>query len=107
VSTPSLLRLRRFGNAGALADALIADPSLPEQHHLAQQAALDQARGPFSAPIAAELAGNGWRSNDLILGAPSIRVAWVRDHGPLPSVRGVSDPDVLLALGEIDRVRPK
>jgi glycosyltransferase involved in cell wall biosynthesis len=107
VSTPSLLRLRRFGNASALADALIADPSLPEQHHLAQQAALDQARGPFSAPIAAELAGNGWRSTDLILGVPSIREAWVRDHGPLPSVRGVSDPDVLLALGEIDRVRPQ
>lgn len=38
---------------------------------------------------------------------PSIRDAWIREHGPLPQVRGVDDPDMLLALGEIQRTRPE
>jgi hypothetical protein len=49
----------------------------------------------------------GWQADDLILGVPSIREAWVREHGPLPQVRGVDDPDMLLALAEIERTRPE
>lgn len=72
-----------------------------------QQAALDGAFGPFSAPLAAELRRLGWQADDLILGVPSIREAWVREHGPLPQIRGVDDPNMLLALGEIERTRPE
>lgn len=105
--TPSLLHLRRFGNASALADAFAGDPDLGERDVHAQQAALDGAFGPFSAPLAAELRHLGWQAEDLILGVPSIRDAWIRQHGPLPRVRGVDDPNALLALGEIRRTRPE
>lgn len=105
--TSSLLHLRRFGNASALADAFRTDPDLAARDVRTQQTALDGALGPFSAPLTAELRRSGWQADDLILGVPSIREAWVREHGPLPQVRGVDDPDLLLALGEIQRSRPE
>jgi len=105
--TSSLLRLRRFGNAAALTATFDADPALRDQDFLTQQAALDRSLGPFSAPLTAELSRLGWQASDLILGVPSIREAWVRQHGPLPRIARVEDPDVLLALGEIIRLRPE
>jgi len=105
--TSSLLRLRRFGNATALAAAFDVDPSLRDQDVATQQAALDRSLGPFSAPLTTELSRLGWQASDLILGVPSIRAAWVREHGPLPRIARVTDPDVLLALGEIARIRPE
>jgi hypothetical protein len=106
LSGPSLLRLRRFGNAAARDAAYAADPALVDADVAAQQAALDGSLGPFSAPLAAELRALGWDASDLILGVPAIRDAWVRAHGPLPEVPGVTDPDALLAIGEIRRVDP-
>ena len=101
-----MLRLRRVGNAAALADAFAAEPSLGERDIATQQQAIDEARGPFSAPIPAELRRLGWEADDLILGVPSIREAWVREYGPLPRISGIADPDVLLAVGEVLRRRP-
>lgn len=103
----SLVYLRRLGNSGVLADALARDPALEGRSVDEQQAALEQANGPFSAPMARELARLGWDSSELILGVPSIRAAWVREHGPLPEVPGVTDPDVRLAVGEILRRSPE
>jgi spore maturation protein CgeB len=102
----SLLRLRRFGNANALADVMAADTEFAQRDFAEQQAVLAGATGPFSAPIAAELTRNGWDATDLVLGVPSLREAWVRDHGPLPHIRGVDDQDTLFAIGEILRRRP-
>lgn len=104
--TDSLLRLRRAGNATAVADAYAADPGLVDRDAATQQRAIDAARGPFSAPLAARLRGHGWDASDLILGVPAVRSAWVREHGPLPDIKNIDDPDVLLAIGEILRTRP-
>lgn len=104
--TAALLRLRRVGNAAAVADAYDADPELSDRDLATQQRAIDAARGPFSAPLAVSLRGHGWEADDLILGVPAVRSAWVREHGPLPTVRNVEDPDALLAIGEILRTRP-
>jgi hypothetical protein len=70
------------------------------------QSVLDAAHGPFSSPLVAELAALGWETSELILGVPELRNAWVREHGPVPSRPGISDPDVLLALAEARRLRP-
>ena len=106
MSSPSIVYLRRLGNARALADALAQDPDLPSRSVVDQQRALDAAHGPFSAPMATELRALGWDASELILGVPSVRDAWVREHGPLPDVPGVEDPDVRMAVGEIVRRRP-
>jgi len=106
VPTASLLRLRRFGNASARDAAYLADPGLIDRGFTAQQNALDGALGPFSAPLASELQQLGWDASDLILGVPAVREAWIREHGPLPEVAGVTDLDARLAIGEIRRRRP-
>lgn len=106
MSTPSIVYLRRLGNARALVDALEQVPDLADLPFAEQQAALTATLGPFSAPIVAELRLLGWDASELILGVPSIREAWVREHGPLPQVPGVEDPDVRLAVGEVLRRRP-
>ena len=103
---PSLLRIRRFGNAAARDATYAADPTLSEQDFRTQQRALDRSLGPFSSPLAAELVRLGWDASDLVLGVPSVRAAWIREHGPLPRVPGVHDVDALLAIGEIRRLRP-
>ena len=104
---PSLLRIRRFGNAAARDAAYAEDPALSQKDVGSQQAALDGSLGPFSTPLAAELRTLGWDAADLILGVPAIRDAWIREHGPLPEVPGVDDPDSLLAIGEIRRSAPE
>ena len=103
---PRILRLRRFGNRAALEAAHTADPELTHRTVVEQQAALDAAHGPFSVPLVRELAELGWDTSELILGVPSIRDAWEREHGPIPPVAGIEDPDVLLALAEARRFRP-
>jgi spore maturation protein CgeB len=103
-SRKTLLRLRRFGSRealGALATGPVGDAGVAEV-----QAALDATRGPFSSPLVPELRVLGWDAHDLILGVPAVRAAWEREHGPVPAVRGVSDPDVLLALAEARRLAP-
>ena len=101
----TLLRLRRFGSREAIAHL----PQRPEGASggvAAVQAALDAAHGPFSAPLVPELRALGWDAHDLILGVDAVRDAWEREHGPVPPVPGITDPDVLLALAEAKRLRP-
>ena len=106
VASSTLVYLRRIGSAGPLADAIANHPDLAEWSVSEQQHAIDAARGPFSAPVATHLRTRGWHVSELILGVPSIREAWIRENGPLPAVPGVENPDLLLALAEIRRVRP-
>jgi hypothetical protein len=102
----TLLRLRRFGDAAVRDAALAADPGLHTRSLDEVQAALDAAHGPFSSPLVPALRELGWDAHDLILGVPAVRQAWEREHGPIPAVRGVADPDVLLALAEARRLQP-
>jgi hypothetical protein len=106
VANARLLRLRRFGNAGALQDAFLRDPDLPLRSVADQQAAFDRAHGPFSSPLIPEMRRLGWDATELVLGAPSIRVAWEREHGALPPTPTWMDDDTRLAVGEIQRIRP-
>ena len=106
MSRPSLLRIRRFGNAAARDAALSGNLEAATASVRAVQGILDAGLGPFSAPLVPELRSLGWEAHDLIVGVAEVRAAWEREHGPLPQVRGVSDPDVLLALAEIRRLRP-
>lgn len=104
---PRLLRLRRFGNASVRDAALAADPTLRDRSFTDIQVALDAGHGPFSSPLVPELRSLGWEAHDLILGVPAVREAWQREHGALPPVAGVSDPDMLLALAEARRLKPE
>lgn len=104
---PSLLRFRRFGNAASRDAALAARPEVVDKGVVAVQAILDAAHGPFSSPLVPELRALGWDAHDLILGVPAIHQAWEREHGPVPSIPGVSDPDVRLALAEARRLQPE
>jgi spore maturation protein CgeB len=103
---PTLLRLRRFGNATVRDGILAADPGLRDRSFAEIQTALDAGHGPFSSPLVPALQDLGWSAHDLILGVPAVREAWEREHGPVPAVPGVSDPDVLLALAEARRTQP-
>lgn len=103
---PSILYLRRIGNALPVADALERHPDLPEWRVEDQQQALNRSGGPFSAPMVDALQELGWDSYELILGVQSIRDAWTREYGPLPDVPGIDDPDARMAVGEILRRRP-
>jgi hypothetical protein len=100
---PTLLRLRRFGSRDALADPSteMAAAGVAEV-----QGALDARRGPFSSPLVPALREFGWDASDLILGVPAVREAWEREHGRVPAVPGIEDPDVLLALAEAQRLQP-
>ena len=104
--SPTVLRLRRFGDAKARDEALAARPGAEELSFLALQELLDRGHGPFSSPLIPELGALGWNAHELILGVPSVRRAWERDHGPIPEVRGIVDPDILLAIAEARRIRP-
>lgn len=106
MSGPSIVYLRRVGNAGPAANARAHNPDFGSLSVVEQQRLIDAERGPFSAPITAHLDHLGWSTSDLILGVPTIREAWIREHGPLPEVRGVDSPDLRLAIGEILRKRP-
>lgn len=101
----TLLRLRRFGSREAIAH-LTSEPGLATGGLADVQAALDAAHGPFSSPLVPELRALGWDAHDLILGVDAVRAAWEREHGPVPSVPGITDPDVLLALAEARRLQP-
>ena len=102
----TILRLRRFGNARARDAALAARPGGEELSVTEQQELLDRGHGPFSSPLIPELGALGWDAHELILGVPSVRRAWEREHRSVPDVRGVDNPDALLAIAEAQRVRP-
>lgn len=106
MSAPSILRFRRFGSREAAVAALTAQPEAAAGDVRSVQAALDAAHGPFSSPLVDELASLGWRTSELILGVPEVRAAWEREHGSVPQVAGISDPDVLLSLAEAQRFAP-
>jgi hypothetical protein len=106
MQAPSILRLRRFGSREAAAAALAARPDLAISDVRTVQEVLDGAHGPFSSPLVDELAQLGWRTSELILGVSEVRAAWEREHGRVPSVAGITDPDVLLALAEARRFGP-
>lgn len=106
MTLPRLLRLRRSGSREAVDAVLTADPQVAGRDLPALQAALDAGHGPFSSPLVPELCDLGWDASDLILGVPEVRAAWERAHGPVPPIRGIEDPDTLLALAEARRVQP-
>ena len=106
MTNPKLLRLRRFGNAGALRDAFERDPGLADRSVTEQQEEFDRSHGPFSSPLIPELRTLGWDATELVLGAPSIRTAWEREHGALPTRPDDADDDTRLAIAEIRRLRP-
>lgn len=104
---PTLLRLRRFGNREAIARLLAgSDLGAVSGGFAAVQELLDAAHGPFSSPLVPELRHRGWDAHDLILGVDAVRRAWEAEHGPIPTVPGIADPDVLLALAEARRLQP-
>jgi hypothetical protein len=106
MATPSILRFRRYGSRSAAIAALAAQPEAAAGDVRSVQAALDAAHGPFSSPLVDELAPLGWRASELILGVPAVRAAWEREHGSVPQVAGINDPDILLALAEAQRFAP-
>jgi hypothetical protein len=101
-----ILRLRRFGNAGVVADVQARDAAFRTRSVAEQQEALDQAYGPFSSPLVPGLRRSGWDAHELVLGVPSIRDAWQRQHGPLAPDGTGGDEDQRLAVAEIERLRP-
>jgi len=104
-----VLRIRSLGLPDEIVTLGLAERSTTDDIATASwtrvREVLDTLGGPYSYGLTPALRGLGWDAVDLVLDAPVLVEAWIREEGPLPD--GVSGVREQLVLAAILRLRPR